>query len=331
MKKEIKIGIIGIGMVGSPFKRYFEEKGFKRGKNLFCYDVDPKKGFFDDVSKANIIFISVPTPRNSDGSCNVSIVEDTVKKFHNKKKVLVIKSTIEPGVVARLQKKYKCPILFNPEFLTESRAWEDFIRPDRQVVGHTAKSKIHAGNVLNLLPEAFFSSPGSLGTYDFVRLNSSEAEMGKYAGNVFGAMKVVFGNILADFCAALEKVLRKEGIRERVHYENVRKMLAHDRRIGDAWLNVKHGEYRGFGGYCFPKDTDAFIVFAKKLEKKLSVKNKEERSLKKLVRQGINFLESMRDYNVELLKSQGLTVEDVSSHNSELNEKLKKLKRKKAL
>ena len=66
--KNPKIGIVGIGMVGGPLKKYFEEKGLKRGKDLFCYDADKKKGFFDDVSKADIIFISVPTPRNPDGS-----------------------------------------------------------------------------------------------------------------------------------------------------------------------------------------------------------------------------------------------------------------------
>jgi len=329
--KNPKIGIVGIGMVGGPLKKYFEEKGLKRGKDLFCYDADKKKGFFDDVSKADIIFISVPTPRNPDGSCSTEIVESVIKKFHDKNKVLVVKSTVEPGTAARLQKKYKSPILFNPEFLTESRAWEDFIRPDRQVVGHTVKSVTHASNVLNLLPQAFFSSPGTLGTYDFYRLTTSEAEMGKYAGNVFGAMKVVFGNILADFCAALEKTLQKDGIKEDVRYENVRRMLGHDRRIGDAWLDVSYGKYRGFGGYCFPKDTDAFIVFAKKIHKKLSAKDKDEQNLKKLVGRGIDFLEAMRDYNTELLKTQGLTVQDVSSHDSELAEKLKRLKSKKAL
>src|SRR3989338_10116780 len=134
MIEKPKIGIIGIGMVGSPLKRYFEEKGFERNKNLFCYDTDPKKGFGDDINKADIIFICVPSPRNSDGSCNADIVEDTVRKFHKNKKVLVVKSTVEPGTVARLQKKYDCSLLFNPEFLTEARAWEDFIRPDRQII-----------------------------------------------------------------------------------------------------------------------------------------------------------------------------------------------------
>jgi len=321
--KKIKIGIIGLGMVGTPLKKYFEGKGFKRNKTLFCFDVDKNKGYNDDIDQAEIVFVCLPTPRKADGSCDLGIINNTVKKFHNKKQVLVIKSTIEPGTVARLQKKYNCPILFNPEFLTESRAWEDFINPDRQIVGHTDKSLVHSSNVLGLLPQGFFTSPGSLGTYDFVRLTSSEAEMGKYAGNVFGAMKVVYGNILADFCDALEKALKKEKIEQRVDYDHVRKVIAHDSRIGDSWLDVKHGKYRGFGGFCFPKDTAAFIAFGKKIEKKLDKKDPN----KKLIKKGIKFLEALWDYNEELLKSQGLSIKKVSSHDDELSVKIEELKK----
>lgn len=321
--KKPKLGICGLGMIGLPLKKYFEEKRFKRRKNLFCYDSDPKKGFADDINKAEIIFVCVPTPKNpDDGSCDIRIVDSVVRKFHRQKKVIVIKSTIEPGTVARLQKKYSCPILFNPEFLTESRAWEDFIRPDRQIVGHTVKSLAHSSAVLGILPQAYFSSPGTLGTYDYFRLTSSEAEMGKYAGNLFGAMKVVYANIIANLCQGLEKVLEQERIKDRVDYNNVRKVIAHDSRIGDAWLDIAHGGYKGFGGFCFSKDIPAFIAFGRKIEKKLK-KNDLNR---KLIRKGIRFLEAIWDYNNQLLKSQGLTIEQVSSHDRELAEKLRQLK-----
>ena len=65
----LSIGIIGVGMVGAPLKRYFEEfKGYKRGEDLFLYDIDPKKGYYDDINQADVIFISVPTPSSPDGS-----------------------------------------------------------------------------------------------------------------------------------------------------------------------------------------------------------------------------------------------------------------------
>lgn len=146
--------------------------------------------------------------------------------------------------------------------------------------------------------------------------------MGKYAGNLFGAIKVVYANLIANFCQGLEKALEKEGIKERVDYNNVRKVIAYDARIGDSWLNIDHGGYKGFGGFCFPKDTAAFITFSKKIEQKL----KKNDSDKKVLKSGIRFLEAAWNYNKELLKSQGLTIEEVSSHDSELAKKLKQFK-----
>lgn len=322
------MGIVGVGMVGKETMRYFLEHGHVRGLDLFLYDADPQKKFFDDVARSDVIFISVPTPPKKDGSCDTSVVESVVAKYHASGKVLVIKSTVEPGTVARLQKKYKSPILFNPEFLTESRAWEDFIRPDRQVVGHTATSLGFASAVLNILPVAYFSSPGTLGTYEFTRINSSEAELGKYASNVFGAIKVTYANILADFSKALEVVSRREGVKLPMSYENVRKMVAHDRRIGDAWMNVYHGNYRGFGGYCFPKDFKAFMAFVEKLARKLN--KKKDKELKGLINQSLNVLRAIWSYNEYLLKTQGLTVQMVSSHEASVKKLLEEKWQKKA-
>ena len=194
MRKSFKIGVVGIGMVGKEVMNYFISQGYERGKNLFCYDNDSQKNFSDDPRQANIIFVCVPSPSNPDGSCNTKIVESVIKKFSNpdKNKVFVVKSTIEPGTTEKLQQQVDCPIIFNPEFLTESQAREDFIRPDRQLVAHTEKSLGQASLVLNLLPQAYFSSPGALDAYNFVGLNASEAEFGKYAANIFGAMKVTF-------------------------------------------------------------------------------------------------------------------------------------------
>ena len=117
--QKLKVGIIGLGMVGEPIRRWFEDlNGRKRGKDLFCYDSDPKKIFKDDVNKADVVFVSVPTPSNPDGSCNTSIVESVVAQIKDGK-IIIIKSTVEPGTVQRLQDKYpKKRFIFNPEFLT---------------------------------------------------------------------------------------------------------------------------------------------------------------------------------------------------------------------
>ncbi len=326
--QKTKIGIIGLGMVGDNTRRWFEEvKNYRRGKDLFCYDIDSKKGFNDGIGVADIIFVCVPTPPNRDGSCDTSIVKKAVAQIPDGKAV-VIKSTVEPGTVEALQKKYPRKFfLFNPEFLTESQAWSDFIDPDRQIIAHTQKSRSFSSDVLALLPDAFFISPGTKNKdcYGKIRLTASEAEIGKYAGNVFGYIKVIFGNILADIAQALETKFKKEGIATLVSYENIKEMLGHDHRIGASWLNVNHGNYCGAGGYCLPKDMNAFISFTAKLIKFLK-KNRAERGLIKSLESGHKVLTSIRDYNSQLLKWQGLSLKQVSDHSHKLALKPKKIR-----
>jgi len=317
----MKVGIVGLGMVGEPIKRWFEEHlGYKRGKNLFCYDVDPKKGYSDDVNKADVIFVAVPTPSNPDGSCNISVVENVLDSI-NDGKIVVVKSTVPPGTTERLQKKHnKKRIIFNPEFLTETQAWEDFIKPDRQIVAHTSKSLSDAYEILSLLPKRHFIRPWSS---DYVKksIHASEAELGKYASNIFGYIKVIFGNILADICEALSLKLKEDGIPVRVDYENIRDIISADLRIGPAWLNVEHGNYCGAGGYCFPKDMDAFIKWGEDLTKSLeksSKKLKIDPGLIKSLKKGIKALRAIKEYNEQLLKWQGLDIEDVKKHDKEI-------------
>ena len=320
--QKLKIGIIGLGMVGEPLRKWFEElNGYKRGRDLFCYDVDSKKGYSDDVNKAEIIFVSVPTPINPDGSCNVSIVESAVASVRDNK-IVVIKSTVPPGTVERLQKKYpKKRVIFNPEFLTESQAWEDFLSPDRQIVGHTSKSISDTVEVLNLLPRKHFIRPWT-SDYSKKSVNSTEAEFGKYASNIFGYMKVIYGNILADLCYAAAKV---QGVK--IDYENIREIIGADLRIGPAWLNVEHGSYCGAGGYCFPKDMDAFIAFGESLEQDSLKRKLLGKQHIKALQAGIAVLKAVRRYNEILIESQGLTMEDVSKHNKEIiTQKRKKIR-----
>ncbi len=338
MSTKLKVGIIGLGMVGEPIRKWFEElNGYKRGKDLFCYDADPKKSFKDDANKADVVFVSVPTPPNPDGSCNTSIVESVVGQIkdpaptlsadrHSKRgrgwngaggKIIIIKSTVSPGTVQRLQDKYpKKRFIFNPEFLTESQAWEDFISPDRQIVSTTAKSETDAIEVLNLLPRKNFIRPW---TSDYSRksVNTTEAEMGKYASNVFGFIKVAYGNILADIAHAMTLKYAAEKKKTKVNYENIKDLISADLRIGPAWLNVAHGNYCGAGGYCFPKDMAAFISFAETVAQQLG-KKKTDPAFLKVLNRGIAVLKAVEGYNVELLKAQGLTVDDVSKHNKEI-------------
>ena len=180
--------------------------------------------------------------------------------------------------------------MFNPEFLTERQAWEDFIRPDCQIVGFTEKSLDAAHAVLSLLPKAPFMSPWDAGDYKSAGISATEAEIIKYGRNVFFARKVNFANVLALL-----------GERLGADYANIRRGLAADYRIGDSHLDVHHGGYRGFGGYCLPKD---LIAFAGELR-----------------RHGLaecaSYLEEDHKFNQRILSEQGLGLEDVSVHDHE--------------
>lgn len=295
MGEKMKIGVIGIGMVGTPIARFFtQEKGYQRGADLFLYDIDPRKGYADDINRADIIFISVPTPTTPEGGADIDAVASALGAIRGEK-IVVIKSTVPPGTTEYFQKKYPGhKVLFNPEFLTEKRAWEDFIKPDRQIVGFTDASIDGAHAVLSLLPKAPFMSPWGVNTYRPVKITATEAEIIKYGGNAYFSRKVTFANALA-------MLAQSHG----AQYENIRLGMAADYRIGDSHLDVGHGGYRGFGGYCFPKDLNALIAH---------MRERGVHTAAELLRQDWQF-------NEELLASQGLSVEDVSVHDAEWIEK----------
>ena len=280
-----KIAVIGIGMVGTPVARYFEElRGLKIGESLFLFDTDPAKNFNDDINRADIVFISVPTPPGKEGAADLSALDSAFQKLEGNK-IVVIKSTVTPGTTENFQKKYpNHKVLFNPEFLTAKRAWEDFIKPDRQIVGFTDESKDAAYPVLNLLPKAPFMSPWGINTNRWIQIRAIEAEMIKYASNVHYARKVNFANVMASLAQKLG-----------ADYENVRLAMGADFRIGDSHIDVAHGGYRGFGGHCLPKD---ILSLTAALEKNG-------------LPEAAKLLKADYEYNEGLLRGQGLTWDDV--------------------
>ena len=222
------------------------------------------------------------------------------------------------------QKKYKCPVIFNPEFLTEAQAWENTIFPDRQIVAASLGVRVAAAAILNLLPLAPFSAPRHKKAENWTEMNPTEAELGKYAANTFGALKVTFANIFYDLAKAMEIKLQKNNIKSKVSYENVRQVLVYDRRIGPSWLDAYRGDYRGYGGYCFPKDTDAIMAEMADLIESAPVGN-----AKLLLAKGLKVFRAMRDYNRTLLSSQGLSLDDVRRHDKELAKLIKNKRNKK--
>jgi len=290
-----KIGIIGVGMVGAQMKRYFEEvKGYEQSRDLFLCDTDVTKGYSDDINNADVIFISVPTPSSQDGSADLSRLEDSFKRISNEK-IVVIRSTVPPRTTETFQVRYpQHRVLFNPEFLTARLAWEDFIRPERQIAGFTSSSLEAAHLVLSLLPKAPFMSPWGVNTNDQIRIGATEAEIIKYASNIHYFRKVMWAN-------ALERVAKKFSASHNplmeVNFDNIRLAMAADFRIGDSHLDVSYGGYRGVGGHCLPKDLLAFAAQAR------------EMGLEEIA----DLLEADWKFNEKLLAEQGLDVKNLKN------------------
>ena len=234
------IGIMGLGIVGDAAHHYFAS----RGDSLRLFDPYRGLGSDDAINEADLIFVCVPTPYRPGVGFDSTALEDAVSRLRGSK-VIVIKSTVLPGTTEAYQARYSqhC-FLFNPEFLREAHAREDFVEPDRQMVGYTAQSRHLAESVMSLLPAA---------PYTQVTL-AREAEMAKYMTNSFLALKVTFANELYDLCTALE-----------IDYEIVREAVAADARIGPSHLGVFDGGYRGYGGKCLPKDTKALLDLGERL------------------------------------------------------------------
>ena len=232
----LKIGIIGLGFVGRVIYDWFA------GNKIYVYDKHCPGYQVDDINKADIIFICVPTPYTKKGFDDSAIIE-SLKKI-DKGKIVVIKSTILPGSTRKYQKQFhNLKILFNPEFLAERTAKRDFEHPNRQIIGYTRDSKEVAGKVMEILPKA---------PYNLICL-AEEAEMAKYMANTFLATKVIFANQMFDICA-----------KSKMNYEIVRWIVGRDPRIGESHLNISTDGYRGYDGKCLPKDTKALIQYAKK-------------------------------------------------------------------
>jgi UDPglucose 6-dehydrogenase len=240
MRGKYKIGIVGLGMVGGALKRWFEKK---TNYELFFYDIKGE-GSIEELNKSDYVYICVPTPVGSSGECDTSLVEASVG-YLNSGKVVVVKSTVIPGTIDNLQKKYpQHKFLFNPEFLTEETADQDMTYPDRQIIGYTDESFTVAKDIIQQLP---------LAPYERI-VPAKCAEMCKYFGNTWFSTKVIFANQMYDICQKAD-----------IDYEIVQDLVSADKRIGRTHLKIFHKGSRGYGGKCLPKDTKALLKFSKDL------------------------------------------------------------------
>jgi UDPglucose 6-dehydrogenase len=220
-------------------------KNLQSGRLIFTTDIKQA------VEQALVIFLAVGTPPKSDGSPDLSFVEaaaNSVADHMNGYKVIVTKSTVPIGTGEYLRKlirerqrsRLNFGIVSNPEFLREGAAINDFMRPDRVVLGSRDDEAIAIMRDL-YRPLYLIEAP-------FVLTSLEAAELTKYAANAFLATKISFINEIANLC---------ESIGCDVH--DVARAIGMDRRIGSKFLHPGPG----FGGSCFPKDTQALASVAR--------------------------------------------------------------------
>jgi UDPglucose 6-dehydrogenase len=219
----LTVGIVGCGFVGGALKRWIDE----HNTSLKMLISDPPKGFNDDMTSVDIVFISIHIPTEDDGTQDLTLLKQIIAQLPDKP--IFIRTTILPGTSDRLSQEFKKPIYFLPEFLTERTAYHDLC----------SQPMIFTGEI-ELLKKIFIDKK-------YIEMSSLEAEITKYTHNVFGALKVTYFNGIYDMCTKLNANYRKiqEGI------------------LLSGYINFPHTQVPGpdgkfgYGGKCFPKDVNS--------------------------------------------------------------------------
>ena len=248
-KSEIIIGICGLGFVGNAvyqtFKDYYDVVTYDKYKNNGCVEL---------LFKSKILFLCLPTPYEHDiNKFNTTELNNTLEFLNNHEQshnpytgLIVIKSTVEPTFTRQMAEKYPhLSIIHNPEFLTARTAVEDFRNQKHIVLGRTAScSNELYQDMIDIYSHVFPNAQIS-------QCESTDSEMMKLCCNTFYAIKVQIFNEYYDLCHKLG-----------VNYNHLIEMM-----LKNGWINPMHTQCPGpdgqlsYGGYCFPKDTNALNSF----------------------------------------------------------------------
>lgn len=246
----MRLGIIGVGIVGSAVLKYFEDK-----LNICCYDIHKEQynnpNHLEEILKSEIIFLCLPTEYKKEIlGYDYSIIEKYLEwaNKHEYPGILILKSTVEPTKCQTWNDEYpKLNIVHNPEFLTSRSHIQDFENQTHIVLGYTLQSKDKVDQVKVLFEKYFPTSVYSIH-------HSTETEMMKIWCNSFYSIKIQIFNEIYFHAKTLD-----------CNYDNVLNMM-----LKNNWINPMHtivpgtdGQF-GYGGACFPKDTNALLQHLKK-------------------------------------------------------------------
>lgn len=208
------------------------------------------------INDCDAIFIAVGTPQGQDGSADLTFIFEVVKQIavnSQKPQIIITKSTVPAGTGGKIKQfladvapNIKFSIVSNPEFLREGFAIDDFMYPERIVIG---VDSIDSKKIMQEIYQYF-------GDEKLIFTDVVTAELAKYACNSFLATKIAFVNQMADLCEAFNGDIKK-----------LTQIMGSDSRIGSKFLSPGPG----FGGSCFPKDIKAISNFAKQADVDLSI------------------------------------------------------------
>ena len=235
------ISILGLGFVGSAMKQSFEEKNI----DVLCYDKFKKIGNLEKCLESTIMFLCLPTKYN-EKECNYELdaIYETCDflKNMNYSGIVVIKSTVIPTTTYNLRKKYtNLNFIHNPEFLSAKTAYIDFHNQTHIVIGKTNENY---KELEDFYKEHYPNANISI-------CSSNESESMKIFCNTFYSVKIQFFNELYILCNKIN-----------CDYDTIKDLM-----IKNNWINPMHTDVPGndgklsYGGYCFPKDTNALLSF----------------------------------------------------------------------
>lgn len=244
-----KIAVVGAGYVGGAIATCYNKNNF----HVICIDADPSKstGTYQDLKDCEAVFVCVPSPAKESGECDTSILNSVLYLLRDFKNVIISKTTAPPAFYEKMQTVYP-NLVHVPEFLTASNPVGDFFNQDTAIIG---------GQVLAYQREAERILRGVQQLTNIRYTSIGEAAFAKYIINSFLATKVVFMN-------EMEELAKAQGY----EWRDIVQSVMVDKRIGSSHLQVPGPDgYYGFGGMCFPKDTNALVKYASKLGVQLTV------------------------------------------------------------
>lgn len=238
----MKIGIVGLGVVGKAVYDGLNQIGH----DMSYHDISHQNSTIHDVIATELVFLCLPT-RTIESQCDLSCVNTIMRTMSNLNYsgIIALKSTVLPGTTQNLIESYpELQICCVPEFLRAKSSLSDFVDEHHVLVIGTDEVEIY-----DKVVQAHGNIPKKS-----IMISPTEAELVKYFCNTYNALRVVFANCMFDICDCLG-----------ADYQNVLRAVIQRPGITASYLRCSN-EYRGFGGQCLPKDTEAFESFVQTLD-----------------------------------------------------------------